>query len=113
MRLTVERYAMTANLPSFLFVILFLATTSPHVAAAMMESATMGPTGQGAGTPISATNFVGWRFQLNSALLVTEVGGHLGQIEGNLFAAIVKLTNVESLPPGAPFEAASTVAHTL
>ena len=102
---------MKANLLHF--VILFLAITPPHAAAAMMESATMGPTGQGAGTPISATNFVGWRFQLNSALLVTEVGGHLGQIEGNLFVAIVKLTNVESLPPGAPFESASTVAHTL
>jgi hypothetical protein len=104
---------MTSRISRAFFAVLILATASPHAAAAMMESATMGPTGQGAGTPISQSNFVGWRFQLNTALMVTEVGGHLGQIQDNLFAAIVKLTNVESLPPGAPFESASTVAHTL
>jgi hypothetical protein len=104
---------MTSSVIQAIKVVLLLACLSRSAAAAMMESATMGPTGQGAGTPISETNFVGWRFQLNSPLMVTEVGGHLGQIEGNLFAAIVKLTNVESLPPGAPFESASTAAHTL
>jgi hypothetical protein len=113
MRLTFEHFSKMLLLSRLFFVVLFLAIAPPHANAAMMESATMGPTGQGAGTPISKDNLVGWRFQVNTPLMVTEVGGHLGQIELNLFAAIVKLTNVESLPPGAPFESASTVAHTL
>jgi len=69
------------------------------------ESATMGPDGQGAGPAVSATQLVGWRFRVTSSVSVTEVGGHLGRISGQLFAAIMPLESIDALPPAPPFTA--------
>ena len=89
-----------------------LSATSTHAATLTLESATMGPPAQGAGLPLSANNFVGWRFNLATPLAVTQVGGHLGGIKDTLFAAIVPLTAIDALPAGAPFDAAATYPHT-
>jgi hypothetical protein len=74
-------------------------------------SAAMGPSPQGSGLPLSSTNFIGWRFKTTTPLSVTQVGGHLGALSGNLFAAIVPLTAIDALPTGAPFETGVEVPH--
>jgi hypothetical protein len=92
-----------------------IATLNPSVAAAAtltLASAEMGVPGQAIGPSVSATNFVGWRFSVGSTTAVTEVGGHLGGISGNLFAAIITLPAIDSLPQGAPFAEGTVKAST-
>ena len=93
---------------------LALAWAAPalHAATMTLESAEMGAPGQGVGPSISATNFVGWRFNISKSTVVSQVGGHLGAINGNLFAAIVSLTAVDALPVGAPFAEGTVKAST-
>jgi hypothetical protein len=88
------------------------AIATVRAATLTLESATMGPAGQGAGLPLSSTNFVGWRFNLTTPLAVTQVGGHVGGVTGTLFAAIIPLTAIDALPTGAPFDATATYPHT-
>jgi hypothetical protein len=85
---------------------------STHAATMTMASAAMGPVGQAIGPSVSATNFVGWRFKITATTAVTEVGGHLGAITGNLFAAIVSLTALDAVPQGAPFADGTVKAST-
>ena len=93
---------------------LALAWAAPalHAATMTLESAEMGAPGQGVGPSVSATNFVGWRFNISKSTVVSQVGGHLGAINGNLFAAIVSLTAVDALPVGAPFAEGTVKAST-
>ncbi|MCC6493106.1 MAG: hypothetical protein IT424_08800 [Pirellulales bacterium] len=84
-----------------------------RAAALTLESATMGPAGQGSGSPLSASQFVGWRFLLTKRTAISQVGGHLGGVSGNLFAAIVSLSGASALPQGAPFTDAEVVATTV
>lgn len=81
-------------------------------ASITLASAEMGPAGQISGTPIGATKYVGWRFRVPKTMAVTEVGGHVGGINGELFAAIVSLTALDALPQGAPFTDATVKAST-
>lgn len=94
-----------------MLIVVAAVNATPRVWSAQitLESASMGPTGQGAGLPVSATNFVGWRFKITTSLAVSEVGGHLGGIDGNLFAAIVPLTAIDALPTGSPFDSAAMI----
>ena len=81
-------------------------------ASITLASAEMGPAGQISGTPIGATKYIGWRFRVPKTMAVTEVGGHIGGINGELFAAIVSLTALDALPQGAPFTDATVKAST-
>ncbi len=76
-------------------------------ATIQLESAAMGPTGIGGGQSISATQFVGWRFEIDFSMVVTEIGGHLlGTEQGanhDIFAVIVALDSVNDFPRGEPF----------
>jgi hypothetical protein len=83
-----------------------------EAATMALESAAMGPTGQAIGPPVSATSFVGWRFRVTAPTAITEVGGHLGAINGNLFAAIISLTALDAMPQGAPFADGTVKAST-
>lgn len=98
------------------WLILFVAFTLAHgtvgAATLTLESAAMGATGQAIGPSVSATNYVGWRFKVNATTAVTEVGGHLGAITGNLFAAIISLTALDAMPQGAPFADGTVKAST-
>jgi hypothetical protein len=55
--------------------------------------------------------FLGWRFQLNNTLQVTDVGGYLSSY-GNIFAAIVSLSSPTALPQGNPFLPGEILAST-
>ena len=90
----------------------FAAHQTVNAASFTLASAEMGPSGQTTGTPVSATNYVGWRFRVSSTTAVTEVGGHLGAITGNLFAAIISLTAIDAMPQGAPFAEGTVKAST-
>jgi hypothetical protein len=98
------------------WLILFVAFTLAHrtvdAATLTLESAAMGATGQAIGPSVSATNYVGWRFKLTATTAITEVGGHLGAISGNLFAAIISLTAIDAMPQGAPFADGTVKAST-
>lgn len=83
---------------------LLLSLQRPVVAGTItLSSAQMGPAAQGYGVPASASSFVGWRFQVSKTTAVTQVGGHLGALQGNMFAAIISLSSIDALPQGAPF----------
>ncbi len=98
------------------WLILFVAFTLAHrtvgAATLTLASAEMGATGQAIGPSVSATNYVGWRFKVNATTAVTEVGGHLGAITGNLFAAIISLTALDAMPQGTPFADGTVKAST-
>jgi hypothetical protein len=61
---------------------------------------------------LSESLYLGSRFSIDRAVEVESVGGHIEGLEGDLFAAIVSLTNSIAMPSGSPFDA-STVATTL
>ena len=84
----------------------------------LLESATLGPTGQSLGLTIWGQQFLGWRFNLSSTSTITRVGGHIGaDFTGTgLFAAIIKLGPPNFLPYFLPHDIESspdTEAHTL
>lgn len=106
----VSRGMVMARL-SFLAVAIALATRA-IAAPITLESAQMGVPDQGIAPIISAKEFVGWRFRITAPTAVTHVGGHLGSISGELFAAILPLPSSDTLPQGAPFAADSVIAKT-
>lgn len=76
-----------------------------------VASATMGVTGYNAGQAIGTDQFLGWRFELTTGLLVSEVGGHMvAAPDGGVFAAIVRLDALDALPPGFPFADSEVLA---
>jgi hypothetical protein len=95
-----------------ILVVAFALAQRSAAATLTLASAAMGPTGQAIGPSVSVTNYVGWRFRVNSTTAVTEVGGHLGAISGNLFAAIISLTALDAMPQGAPFADGTVKAST-
>lgn len=95
-----------------IILVVALAHRTAGAATLTLASAEMGETAQGIGPSVSATNYVGWRFKLNATTAVTEVGGHLGAISGNLFAAIISLTALDAMPQGAPFADGTVKAST-
>jgi hypothetical protein len=85
---------------------------SASAAPLSLVSAEMGPTNQGAGRPIDASNFLGWRFQTTTTMGLSHVGGHLRGISGTLFVAVVSLPSATAMPQGAPFVGGEVVAST-
>ena len=86
--------------------------TSSH--AITLESAILGATGRRGGVSVSDDQFVGWRFEIDQPLQVSHVGGHLtgSLISSEIFAAIVSLDSIDSLPHGLPLTASEVVATT-
>jgi hypothetical protein len=81
----------------------------------VLESAVMGTPGRFGGTSISTSQFVGWRFQTSQILAVDHIGGHLlsfADQPGDIFAALVRLQSIDSVPMGAPFNPDQVVATT-
>lgn len=81
----------------------------------VLESAELGATGRIGGTSVTTAQFVGWRFQTDQTLAVDRVGGHLLSFPdrpGDIFAALVRLQSINSVPLGAPFTPEEVVATT-
>ncbi len=81
----------------------------------VLESALMGTPGRFGGTSITTSQYVGWRFATNQTLAVDHIGGHLLSIPdqpGDIFAALVRLQSIDSVPMGAPFTPEEVVATT-
>ncbi|GMG83337.1 hypothetical protein LNKW23_25500 [Paralimibaculum aggregatum] len=74
---------------------LLLASAAP--AATILETASLGPTGQNSGSGLS-DQYLGARFSISERTRVTAVGGHVGRSYGSLFAAIVALPSAGALP---------------
>jgi len=98
---------------------LLVVLASPAGAVVLLESAELGAVGRLGGASITANQFVGWRFELDVPLEVTEIGGHLfsnpnfSQGNGEIFGALVRLTSLDAFPLGDPFtqdEVVATVA---
>ena len=82
----------------------------------ILESASLGATGHISGSSVTIAQFVGWRFQINAALDVDRVGGHLlgdPNSPGGVFAALVALDSITAVLHGAPFTADETIATTV
>jgi hypothetical protein len=82
----------------------------------VLESASPGATGHISGSSVTTAQFVGWRFQIDTALDVDHVGGHLlsnPNSPGDIFAALVALDSITSVPHGAPFTAEELIATTV
>jgi PEP-CTERM motif len=77
---------------------------SPLRAGTVLESATLGPTGQTIGVFVQSDQYLGARFQVTSTTVVDHIGGHLGAngIVGNgeILGAIVPVLDT---PIGFPF----------
>jgi hypothetical protein len=81
----------------------------------VLESAVMGTPGRIGGTSITTSQYVGWRFETNRTLVVDRIGGHLLSFPdepGEIFAALVRLQSINSVPTGAPFTPQEVVAIT-
>jgi hypothetical protein len=81
----------------------------------VLESAVMGAAGRFGGTSISTAQYVGWRFQTTQTLTIDHIGGHLlsfADVPGDIFAAIVRLPSITSVPAGAPFNPDEIIATT-
>jgi hypothetical protein len=81
----------------------------------VLESAAMGSPGRFGGTSVATSQYVGWRFETSETLNVDHVGGHLlsfPEEPGDIFAAIVRLQSINSVPIGAPFTEEEIVATT-
>jgi hypothetical protein len=72
-------------------------------ATTILETATLGTTGQTTGTNINSTQWLGARFTLTQSTQITDVGGHLLSVTaGGIFAAIVPLSSPTALPSFLP-----------
>jgi hypothetical protein len=80
----------------------------------LLESATLGATGLVGGTSITESQFVGWRFEIDTPLQVEAIGGHLLGLpavgNGRIFGALIRLASIDVFPAGDPFTAEETVA---
>ncbi|HIJ52844.1 MAG TPA: hypothetical protein HPP66_06775 [Planctomycetes bacterium] len=97
----------------FLALMVILAGQLADAEYLILESATMGPTGQDYGTLVNETQFVGARFYVDRQLNVTKIGGHITQTGWNFFGAIVALNSSSDLPDGYPFSVGDVVASTV
>ena len=69
----------------------------------LLETASLGATGQTAGTNINGTQMLGARFSLTQSAQITTIGGHLVSIgAGGIFGAIVSLSSPTALPSFLP-----------
>jgi len=82
-----------------------------------IESAVLGATGENGGYVIAgprgpfSPQFLGWRFEVDNTLQVTDIGGHLAS-SGSIFGTLVSLNNPNALPQGSPFLPEEVLAST-
>lgn len=74
-------------------------------ATAILESATMGATGNLGGPAIGGGQFLGNRFSLTDSYRITALGGHINTFNGSVWGAIVSLPS----PSGLPTATAATI----
>jgi hypothetical protein len=75
----------------------------------------MGTPGRIGGTSVTTSQYVGWRFETSQTLDVERIGGHLLSFPdepGDIFAALIRLQSINSVPMGAPFTPEEVVATT-
>jgi hypothetical protein len=85
-----------------------------------LESGTFAPSqvDPSAGYFIGREQFLGWKFQLDSTLQITDIGGYLVSENSNptsndqIFGAIVSLSSPTALPQGNPFLPEEILAST-
>jgi hypothetical protein len=93
---------------------LFLCGERAAAQPVLLESAALGATGSYSGSSVATSQFVGWRFQIDTPLAVEQVGGHLlGSAEGGIFAALVSLDTIDAIPHGLPFTDYEVIATTV
>jgi hypothetical protein len=70
----------------------------------VLESATYSSADLSLGYSVTSFNSLGWRFQIDETLQVTEIGGNFGNFyrSGNIFGAIVSLDSPNALPSENP-----------
>jgi hypothetical protein len=83
--------------------------------AVVLESGTLGATGQLSGASVTIAQFVGWRFALDAPLVIGRIGGHMlnNDLPGGVFAALVALPSLEAFPQGDPFTDHEVLATTV
>ncbi len=94
----------------------------PKAELITLESASLGATGENGGFAISPgsgdfsviqPSYLGWRFQIDCPVQVTDIGGHLGSNgSGKIFGVIISLRNPDALPQGMPFLPGEVLAST-
>ena len=85
-----------SSLSQTLAIAVFALGYNPSFADTILESATLGPTGQRTGTGIANIFYPGARFSTSVEVQVTAIGGHMfGNAGSSFFGAIVRM------PPGA------------
>lgn len=107
------RTGATGLRAALLLAALSAAPTARAQGPVLLESAQLGATGLPGGTSLTDVQLVGWRFEIDETLHVSEVGGHLIGLTPGLFAAIVRLDAVDVFPAGDPFAAGDIVAYTI
>ncbi|MEQ9668027.1 hypothetical protein [Coleofasciculus sp. G2-EDA-02] len=89
--------------------IMFGGSTTAQASTLILESVPFDSvdTGSRGGTDVDADQFLGWRFDLNSRLNVTDIGGTFFGFSSipnrNIFGAIISLNGIDALPLGNPF----------
>ncbi|TWU29944.1 hypothetical protein [Bythopirellula polymerisocia] len=81
----------------------------------VLESAQLGTTGRIGGTTITSSQFVGWRFETSVPVAVEQVGGHMlviPDLQGDIFASLVRLSSIDTFPAGSPFNGVEVMATT-
>jgi hypothetical protein len=78
----------------------------------VLQSGTFSEPGAPGGLSVGAVQYAGWRFSIDSPLVVDSVGGHLIGYDGEIFAALTSLSSIDSFPTGLPFTEEEVVATT-
>ena len=85
---------------------LFAARASATI---ILETASLGQTGEPGGTSVDAEQYLAARFTLTQTTQITAVGGHLFEGEpGGVFAAIIPLSSPTALPSFLPSDIGSS-----
>ena len=88
--------------------------TSSQGSSLLYESTQMGAPHYPAGFSISATQFLGARFQLTTPATIDGIGGHMfGSSNGNglIFGALVQLTSLDDVPNSSDLSSADVLTH--
>lgn len=80
----------------------------------VLESATFSSADLNLGYTVASSQSVGWRFQIDRSLQVTDIGGNFGVFHntGNIFGAIVSLDSLNALPSGNPNSLQNVLGNT-
>jgi hypothetical protein len=80
----------------------------------ILESATFNSEDLSSGYSVTPFQSLGWRFQIDDFLQVTEIGGNFGNFyePGNIFGAIVSLDSPNALPSGSPNSLVNVLGET-